>query len=718
MLVTTAAPILTHAQNIGALAIAGRKPAAIISGGAATVVWNGVDDKTQGLWLGTYGSDGFRIFADRGAETSDPSYAAVTVTGATYFTTTDGGQDMDGGGGRIHVSDYRALQHSPDGPECVDTGCYSAAFDNTEMIISSAYSATSFTIDIEPTDADPHQVAFYMTDWNLDGRTTQIDMKDADTSMVLDSQTTTDVRFGQYFIWTFTGHITVEFSAQDAVYGTDYAVASGMFFDPSPTSTTVSLTSPTASTRGPAEHLELKASYRPLSGRYIDHVDFRTGSTTICTFTPDSDTISLAHCTWSGMSQATHSLTARTTDNMGSTVTSSAVSVVINSSADPAGLPVGVTSLPLITVADLTYQGGFKVPTGVIGTSFSGYGGSQIAFRPDNGHLLMSGTTDQGNVLEMTIPALSTGAIGTYNRASPVQGYWDTTEGQQNIIREADTEVVQLGGILVWGSDLFTSYFVTYDSAGTVSLSHFRGSLTAATTGEVKYGGFGAGAGGAVGGYMGVIPTAWQTALGGTAFTGLCCQAILSRTSTGPSFFSWDPDTFTGTSPITVASSKLLYFDLYHDMGLRSPGYGAMSRMYNQTDAILGMALLAGTRTLMVVGSHGDGKYCYSEADECISGPYPSGDIAHTSKGPHSPPYRYFVWMFDLVDLAAVKSGLRSYGSLLPYDYAAVSVPFDPGASDTFGGIGYDAANKTLYLGQLRPFQDGDNPLIQVYTHP
>jgi YD repeat-containing protein len=190
---------LTVTENAGATASASTS-ANIGSGGAgATATFVRTDTTTQGSWKTRYGSNGFEVVND---SVSYPTYATVSATGQSLFTWV------------ASTSDWRALQKSASA---------------TDRIAATMYSNGTFTINVNLTDGQSHQLALYCLDWDLqDGRQQRIDMRDAATNTLLDSRTVTSYTQGKYLIWTLRGNLKIELTTL-AGYN---AVISGLFFDP------------------------------------------------------------------------------------------------------------------------------------------------------------------------------------------------------------------------------------------------------------------------------------------------------------------------------------------------------------------------------------------------------------------------------------------------------------------------------------------------------
>ena len=163
------------------------------------------DSTTEGNWIGTYGSQGFNII---GSTTSYPSYATVTATGETYQTWV------------ASTTDPRALENA----------------GGSGRIAASWYASTSFTVNVNLTDGQPHDVALYILDWaDIAGRSEQIQITSAATKAVLDTQTLTNFSEGVYLQWELSGSVVITVEG----LGLRKALLSGLFFDPLTTSNAV-----------------------------------------------------------------------------------------------------------------------------------------------------------------------------------------------------------------------------------------------------------------------------------------------------------------------------------------------------------------------------------------------------------------------------------------------------------------------------------------------
>lgn len=261
---------------------------------STTATFLGYDATTKGSWRNVYGADGRHVVNEA---VSHPAYATVSASNNQSFTWANS------------TSDVRALQKA----------------SGNDRIASTWYSATSMTIDVNFTDSAAHQLALYLLDWEGGGRAETIEVRDADTNAVLDTQIASSFQGGQYLRWTITGHVLLTLTRSAG----SNAVVSGLFFDPAPSGNpgpTVALTAPTngATAIAPAT-FNLAATATDSDG--VGRVEFYAGATLIGT-----DHSSPYEMVWTNVPAGTYSLTARAYDSLGASTISAAVLVSVTPS--------------------------------------------------------------------------------------------------------------------------------------------------------------------------------------------------------------------------------------------------------------------------------------------------------------------------------------------------------------------------------------------------
>ena len=116
------------------------------------------DATTQGTWISTYGAQGDDI---EGQTAALPSSATVSFSGASNWIWASS------------TTDVRALQN-PGG-----SGRSATAW----------YSSTGFTINLDLTDGQVHDLELYAVDWDNKGRSEQVQIINAGTGAVLSTET-------------------------------------------------------------------------------------------------------------------------------------------------------------------------------------------------------------------------------------------------------------------------------------------------------------------------------------------------------------------------------------------------------------------------------------------------------------------------------------------------------------------------------------------------
>jgi hypothetical protein len=178
---------------------------AVANGAAAAATYVGGDAATQGNWTGQYGADGQLIANDL---TNAPSYASVGLSGDFTYTWNPS------------PNDSRGLQ--------VSSGSSSR--------IASTYYSNSFTIDVNLTDGNSHQISLYLCDWDNGGRAETISIVDASSKAVLSTQSFSSFVSGVYGTWTIKGHVLIQVTDT----GGYNAIVNGIFFGGGGSATTTS----------------------------------------------------------------------------------------------------------------------------------------------------------------------------------------------------------------------------------------------------------------------------------------------------------------------------------------------------------------------------------------------------------------------------------------------------------------------------------------------
>lgn len=273
---------------------------------SAVVSFVQADSTTKGNWKNNYGGDGFNTVNDIATY---PSYAQVSVSGYASPTWA------------ASTTDTRALQKD-------------LAADRIAARWESSGSSF-FTIDLNITDGQSHQVALYSLDWDGTNRSQRVDIMDWASGALLDSQSISQFNGGKYLVWNVKGHVRITVNKT----GAKTAVVSGLYFGnaaatpppptPTPTPTpaplVVAITSPSNNTTfSYGTSVTLEATATDTAGT-VTSVKFYAGSQLVGT-----SNIAPFSVAWSNIAAGTYSVTATALDNQGLSVTSSPITVKIS----------------------------------------------------------------------------------------------------------------------------------------------------------------------------------------------------------------------------------------------------------------------------------------------------------------------------------------------------------------------------------------------------
>ena len=163
----------------------------------ASAVFVRADTATQGNWKGAYGSQGYNVAGDAAFY---PVYATVSTSGVSSYT-------WDG---------------NPSG-----TPPLLRASSTSGRIAAAMYNPTQMDYTLSITSGLTRQVSFYCLDFDNQGRTMRIEVRDLTNNALLDSRTVSGFNSGIYMVWNIAGSVKFQ------VYNTGglNAAISGLFFD-------------------------------------------------------------------------------------------------------------------------------------------------------------------------------------------------------------------------------------------------------------------------------------------------------------------------------------------------------------------------------------------------------------------------------------------------------------------------------------------------------
>jgi hypothetical protein len=202
------------------------------------------------------------------------------------------------------------------------------------------------------------------------------------------------------------------------------------------------------------------------------------------------------------------------------------------------------------------------------------------------------------------------------------------------------------GGVLYYNSRVIATrfgYFETLDD--NIGVSHTSGALnlTGWTTPQGAEFGHALSAR-TVAGFMGVVPSEWQSAFGGPCFIGSSARQIDANSSMGPCLYIFDPADVDGSG--TIPTTECLYYDL-------------TNQYLNEVSQSGGAAWVGDS--VLFFGSKGEGPYSYG-----VPGVDADADPCNGNHGVHQYPYHTWVWAYSAASLLAQKDSATPW-NLLPY---------------------------------------------------
>ena len=159
-----------------------------------------IDTATQGNWIGVYGKEGYNIIGNAVKYPKNWQITSSKCSGWIWASST---------------TEIKALQK---------------ATNPSDRVAACWYSAPQFSIDYTPGDSQLHQVSLYLLDDDARSRIMRIDVLDASSGEIIDSQDARAFSNGKYLVWNVKGHVTFQLN-NISVNG----VLSGLFIDPAST---------------------------------------------------------------------------------------------------------------------------------------------------------------------------------------------------------------------------------------------------------------------------------------------------------------------------------------------------------------------------------------------------------------------------------------------------------------------------------------------------
>lgn len=379
-----------------------------------------------------------------------------------------------------------------------------------------------------------------------------------------------------------------------------------------------------------------------------------------------------------------------------------------------------------IAQSDLTYIGSMRGPTATIsGTSNGQYEGGNwsCAYNPSNHSLFMCGRTQRVGEFALTTfstsPTFSSWPIG-----SVIQTAIEPTEGGLEALRQSlitaqypTPENFSIQGVhKITSTEILVQAWIYYNANGRSHKSFWRRPLNLSTTGQVSEAmeavntsinasGITQGVTpGAWGRYMCAIPSDWQASFGAPMFSGGGGGSAQASHTSGPSFFPYDPDNLSPSSALTIPS--YLYYPLIDKVF--PPANPVV--YWSNASSVGGAAFPSGRRSVLYLVASGAGEEWYGLRTDHVP-----ADTYRTAKEYHCPPYLFYIFEYDVLDLLAVKAGTMSVSDPVPNVWA-LNLPNDNGAKYRFG-MTFDEVNRNLYVvtGSNASGSTGNYPVVHAF---
>jgi hypothetical protein len=356
--------------------------------------------------------------------------------------------------------------------------------------------------------------------------------------------------------------------------------------------------------------------------------------------------------------------------------------------------------------SDLQYEGAFRVPNYYNSTDQMSYGGSALAYDPENNGLFITGLGQ--SIAEVSIPSsiVNSSNLDNLSTASVLQPWTPVLPNLPNPLSGA-SDGTDIGGLMVQNGQLYGTAYAYYSGANNQSTSAFVLNSTNLSTATVsgldqvgpadmaRY----------TAGWMVPIPSEWQASLGAPDLMGQGDIPIVSTTSSGPSAFGFNPSQLgSGAAPDT----PYVYYPSGSPLGAYT---GPANPIENGTTIIGGSAFIPGTSSVLFFGSTATNYAGYGE-------PGDYGDNVHGGKGPHSlnGQYAFQVWAYNANDFAAAAQGTTQPTQVLPYDVWNFNLPIS--GNYQVGGVAFNPNTNQVYVAVTNADTEAPYsslPLIEVF---
>ncbi|WP_414830172.1 hypothetical protein [Alteromonas sp. H39] len=338
---------------------------------------------------------------------------------------------------------------------------------------------------------------------------------------------------------------------------------------------------------------------------------------------------------------------------------------------------------------ELRSLGGFRLKDGTSGTSRAAYGTGKIAVSDDDKMLFLAGHAHHFSVGAFDIEdKLSFGKISTLPIAPVAQPFVKVKP--QFVFQDSATQIT---GLELNEGSLLVTVDKYYDAARTnkENLMFFADASNLNDTAQIGF--YTLAARSHATGWMTKIPAPLSQTLGADYLVGSASNLpINSRSSIGPTLFTWTPPTVKALPPLgrRISTVKKLGYSLDNPI---------VDDRYNETRendiwtelSTAEIGFISPDQTSYIVigqsGGHNSGiGYKITQDNGNVCG----GPCAYE----HDDYYNYY-WIYDIDDIIAVQNGNKLPHEVLPAFYGELPTF---GHQNTITGADYNPVSKRLYL--------------------
>ncbi|MFN8389692.1 MAG: hypothetical protein U0136_05325 [Bdellovibrionota bacterium] len=358
-----------------------------------------------------------------------------------------------------------------------------------------------------------------------------------------------------------------------------------------------------------------------------------------------------------------------------------------------AGAQIAPSSLPLLRVEDLHYEGAFRLPTMSSRSPSQDSPSSAMEYNPARRSLYVVDGGSETAIAEVAIPPLSRSTLLSEMKvaAPTLQTFIETRPHLEKVGGHQSRRISGLSLLnRASGTELLVNTRV--DDSGssgnfpTTFVLRNADNLTQERTTEAFT--FVSHASGSLG-WISAVPSEWQQALGATHIMG---QSNVARMNTGPGVVAFDSTAITTGAqlPSSVETATLLSFDTSHPLHPDLMNRSRTNDLWTYVSHAAYGFIPPGTSTCVTVGNSGGHRsgVCHScrQTTTAVCRGYCPSDPSDSSP--------YF-WLWDVNELLAVKAGQKKAYSLRPYAHGPFPTPL-PTKEITSGT--FDPALGLLYL--------------------